>query len=290
LKITGAQKKIIEMNNKSLLISASAGSGKTFVVVERVLSQILKNKADVDRLLLVTFTNAAASEMRERLLSKLYSCLDEYEKLDSKTATHILKQIRKMPQAEISTIHSFCLNIIRDNFSYLGIDPVVRLQDDIKSNIMIFESIEAAIEKKYEENETGFLQLNELFKSDENVVEILFDLYKYYQSMPRPKIWLEEAVQVYNIDEKKVKDLGELEFGQIITKYVLEKIEFLILEIDKICLKIFGNNDFKSRIDIFQCLKTRLEEVAASKSYNEIFLGLNEILPLEKLKAGPKRN
>jgi ATP-dependent helicase/nuclease subunit A len=80
LKVTGAQKQIIETKNKSLLISASAGSGKTFVVIERVLSTILKDYADVDRLLLVTFTNAAASEMKERLLLKLYDALDEYEK------------------------------------------------------------------------------------------------------------------------------------------------------------------------------------------------------------------
>ena len=109
MELSYAQQQVINTKNKSLLVSASAGSGKTFVVIERIVESI-KSGADVSRLLVLTFTNAAASELKERLVTSLYSLKDELlEKGNKLEARRITKQITRVPISDISTIHSFCL-------------------------------------------------------------------------------------------------------------------------------------------------------------------------------------
>ena len=132
MELTDSQKLVVNTKNKSILVSASAGSGKTFVVVKRIIDSI-KNGQDVSKLLVLTFTNAAASELKERIIKGLNELREEYySKNDIENVKRISRQISKVPLSDISTIHSFCLNIIRNNFFVLGIDPLVTTLEESK--------------------------------------------------------------------------------------------------------------------------------------------------------------
>ncbi|HHU72218.1 MAG TPA: UvrD-helicase domain-containing protein, partial [Clostridiales bacterium] len=117
---TKAQQKVIDTRNKDLLVSAAAGSGKTAVLVERIISMISEgdNPLDIDRLLVVTFTNAAAAEMRDRIGSAIDKKL-----LQEPDNAHLQKQVSLLQSAHITTIHSFCLNVIRNYFHRIDLDP-----------------------------------------------------------------------------------------------------------------------------------------------------------------------
>ena len=124
---TEEQKKVIELHNRNLLVSAAAGSGKTAVLVERIIQMILNrdHPVDIDRLLVVTFTNAAAAEMRERIGAALDQALErEPDNL------HLQRQVTLIHNAQISTIHSFCLQIIRSHFFQIDLDPGFRIGDE----------------------------------------------------------------------------------------------------------------------------------------------------------------
>ena len=120
MKWTEEQQKVIDVRGKNILVSAAAGSGKTAVLVERILSMITDEKkpVDIDRLLVVTFTNAAAAEMRERIRDALERRADE-----APDHVHLQRQLVLVHNAKITTIHSFCLHVLRNHFQLAGIDP-----------------------------------------------------------------------------------------------------------------------------------------------------------------------
>ena len=120
VSLTKEQNQLLEAKGKDILVAASAGSGKTFVVVERILNRIVNDYIDIDKILVVTFTNAAASELRERILNKFYDVLND-KHVEEEKKKHVEKQIKLINRAQISTIHSFCLNIIKNNFYLLNI-------------------------------------------------------------------------------------------------------------------------------------------------------------------------
>ena len=126
MQFTPEQQKVIEVRDRNILVSAAAGSGKTAVLVERILKLILdeKNPVDIDRLLIVTFTNAAASEMRERIGAAIEKRLQEQPQNQ-----HLQRQATLLHHAQITTIDSFCLFVIRNNFNEIGLDPGFRVAD-----------------------------------------------------------------------------------------------------------------------------------------------------------------
>ena len=127
MKWTEEQQKVIDVRRKNILVSAAAGSGKTAVLVERILSMITDEKkpVDIDRLLVVTFTNAAAAEMRERIRDALERRADE-----APDHVHLQRQLVLVHNAKITTIHSFCLHVLRNHFQLAGIDPSFRVADE----------------------------------------------------------------------------------------------------------------------------------------------------------------
>ena len=142
---TKEQKMAIEKKNSNILVSASAGSGKTAVLVERVISTCIKEKVDIDKILVVTFTNASAIELKERLMSAIYKALET-----SKDVKFLKRQLNLINRASITTIHSFCLELIRSNFYNLEIDPNFRIADDVESKLLKSKAIQNVIEKKYQ--------------------------------------------------------------------------------------------------------------------------------------------
>lgn len=196
IRWTGEQRKAIETRNGNLLVSAAAGSGKTAVLVERIIQMLLdrQNPVDLDRLLVVTFTDAAAGEMRHRVGAALAGALQEQP--DSEL---LQRQLFLVPRANIGTLHSFCSEVIRSHFYLLKLDPGFRVMDENEAAMLRVEIIEAMLEECYEEHrdappESPFLQLARTMAGrhgdDRELVQLILRLYEFAHSMPRPGAWL----------------------------------------------------------------------------------------------------
>ena len=146
-KWTQEQQQVIDLRDCNMLVSAAAGSGKTAVLVERIISRIMDEKkpVDIDRLLVVTFTNAAAAEMRERIRQALEAKLEE--KPDN---IHLQRQVTLIHHAQITTIHSFCLEVIRNHFHVIGIDPGFRVGDEGELKLLRHDVMEKLLEEEYQ--------------------------------------------------------------------------------------------------------------------------------------------
>ena len=155
-KWTKEQQAVIDSRNSNLLVAAAAGSGKTAVLVERIIQMITDkdNPIDIDKLLVVTFTNAAASEMRERIGDAIGKALDKEPE-----NTHLQKQLVLLNKASITTIHSFCLEVIKSNFHKINLDPNFRIGDETECSLMKLEAIDEAFDILYEEQDDEFCYL-----------------------------------------------------------------------------------------------------------------------------------
>lgn len=228
VKWTPEQQRAIYTRGCNLLVAAAAGAGKTAVLVERIIKKITndKNPVDIDRLLVVTFTNAAASEMRERIGDAITGALDENP--DSK---RLQRQLVLLNKSSITTIHSFCLEVIKNNFHLIDLDPNFRIGDETECTLLKQETMEEMFEEKYDEEERdGFLSLVESYsgsRDDSALQEMVLNLYEFSRSTPWPEKWLNQMAEVYNVNDQF--DFGESPFAEIIMKSI--KIELMgILE------------------------------------------------------------
>ena len=143
---TKEQEQAIYKKDSNILVAAAAGSGKTAVLVERIINKIINEKIDIDRLLVVTFTNAAASEMRERILNSIYKIIDGDDVKDEATINHLQRQITLLNKANICTIDSFCLDVIKNNFFEIEISPNFRIADTAEIDLLKQEVLEKIFE------------------------------------------------------------------------------------------------------------------------------------------------
>lgn len=199
---TKEQQAAIEARNSNLLVSAAAGSGKTAVLVERIIQMILKDKIDIDQLLIVTFTNAAAGEMRERIADAI---VKELEKQNEKEE-HLRKQITLLNKATITTLHAFCIEVVKKHFHYIDIDPIFRIGDTTETSILQLEALEELFEKEYEKDDAVFIELVESFggtKEDTPLQELILKIYHFIQSQPKPYQWLRDRIEDFNLNEEE---------------------------------------------------------------------------------------
>ncbi|MGI6084845.1 MAG: helicase-exonuclease AddAB subunit AddA, partial [Acetivibrionales bacterium] len=186
----------------NLLVAAAAGAGKTAVLVERIIRKITdeNNPVDIDKLLIVTFTNAAAAEMRERIADAISSYLES-----NKGSEQIQRQMALLGKASITTIHSFCTEVIRSNFQNINIDPYFRIADETESTLMKLEALDEVFEEQYEiEENRDFYHLLESYcgnRDDRELMDIVLNLYTFIQSNPWPEVWLEEMTEALKIPE-----------------------------------------------------------------------------------------
>ena len=193
MKWTNEQKQVIDSRNSSLLVSAAAGSGKTAVLVERIISMISEGEhpLNIDQLLVMTFTNVAAAEMRERIGAAVEKKLREHP-LDE----HLWLQAALIPQAQIMTIDSFCLNLIRNHYNSLDIDPAFRIGDEGELTLLRGDVMEELLEACYQEENGDFIRFAEQFgvgKSDRAMEDVIVQAWQFSQSHPWPKKWLSEC-------------------------------------------------------------------------------------------------
>ena len=160
VKWTKEQALAINEKGENILVAAGAGSGKTAVLIERIMNKILNEKIDIDKILVVTFTKAAASEMRERLLKSLYK---EIEK--NPDDSYLQRQTMLLSKANICTIDSFCLDVVKNNFFETGISPNFKIADSTEIQILKLETLEELFDEKYEANEKDFMKLVNMFTS-----------------------------------------------------------------------------------------------------------------------------
>ncbi len=219
-KWTNEQLSAITQKGNNILVAAAAGSGKTTVLVERIIRKIINDNVDIDKILVVTFTNAAASEMRERILTALYKQIDK-DPLNQR----LRKQIVLLNKASICTIDAFCLDIIRNNFFEIGASSNFRIADNTELELLKQEAIEETFEELYLENDDEFNKLIELYagyKDDENLKNIILKIHNYIQSAPFPEDWLEEQIEKFNMSN--IEDFSQTEWGKIILKNFRDEV------------------------------------------------------------------
>lgn len=224
---TNEQKQAIEETNANILVAAAAGSGKTAVLVERIIHKVVQEKIDIDKILVVTFTNAAASEMRERILDAIYQKIEEEPE-----NTQLQKQITLLNRASICTIHSFCLDVIRNHFYEINTSANFRVADTAEIELLKNDVLEDLFEQKYLENEAGFLNLIDTYtsyKGDEPLKELVLGIYKYIQSNPFPEKWINEKIEMFHLQEEQ--DFGQTIWGQIILEETKKNIQDGILKL-----------------------------------------------------------
>lgn len=224
MKWTDEQRKAIITKDCNLLVAAAAGSGKTAVLVQRIIEKIMdeKNPVDIDRLLIVTFTKAAASEMKERIGDAIS------EELDKNPDSKILqRQLTLLNRSNITTIHSFCLKVIRNNFHLIDIDPTFRVADETETILLKQEALEEVFESVYcDGNYTDeFKELLNSFggKDDRKLLELVQNLYNFSQSLSWPFKWLNEKVEDFNIE--KDYDFEESIWGTTLKENIKIELE-----------------------------------------------------------------
>ena len=203
MNFTEQQKKAIYSRDKNLLVAAAAGSGKTAVLVERISQLILEEKCGVDEMLIVTFTNAAAQEMRTRIYSAIEKKISE--ETDADLISKLERQAILLNGSFIMTFHAFCLSVIKRNFSKIDLDPKFREADERELNILKQEIIEEHFEEKYSSDE-NFLKFSDEFggnvHGDDNLYKIILELHNAACSRPYPEQWLNSLAENYEQPKK----------------------------------------------------------------------------------------
>ena len=194
---TDAQKNAIESKNGTVLVSAAAGSGKTAVLVERVIQRItdINHPIDIEKLLVVTFTKAAAAEMKERIAKRLSELIKEQPQNQ-----YLKRQKMYLPNAQISTMDSFCGQLVKENFEQVGIAPDYTLLSDIEHDMLKREVAEEVLEEIYslpKEETENLLNLFTTGKSDTGLIESILSLYEFAIASPNPEMWIKNAFSDY---------------------------------------------------------------------------------------------
>lgn len=222
MKWTADQQKVIDLRNRNILVSAAAGSGKTAVLVERIISMVMdkEHPMDIDRLLIVTFTKAAANEMRERIGVALEKRLEE-----DPDNQHLQKQTTLLHHAQISTIHGFCSYVIRNYFHKIDLDPGYRMADEGELKLLKTDVVEEVLEQAYAEKSKEFISFVESYstgKTDEGLAEMILRLYEFSSSAPWPDEWLNQIKENYHVETWE--DMEERAW----MKYLWQEIQFTV--------------------------------------------------------------
>ena len=235
---TDNQWKSIYAKGQDVLVAAAAGSGKTAVLVERIIQRIIKDEIDVDRLLVVTFTNASAREMKHRVDQRIQEA-----SMASPDNAHLKNQRIKIHQAQISTLHSFCLKLIQHHYDVLDIDPNFRTSSEAENILLLEQTIDEVLESHYDVLDPSFVDLTEQLSSDRNDDQLrntIKQMFYFSVANPNPLTWLQNLADPYYNAEQQ-DDLLQLlnEVAMIFMNSALEALNksydlFMMLEeVDK---------------------------------------------------------
>ena len=276
-KWTNEQLQAIETRRCNLLVAAAAGSGKTAVLVERIIRIITddENPVDIDRLLVVTFTSAAAAEMRERIAGAISKALE-----NNPNSKNLQRQLTLLSRANITTMHSFCLDVIKNYFYTIDLDPSFRIGDETEATLMKNEIIEELFEEYYESDNEEFKNLIEAYsgsKDDEKLKEMILSLYRFSMSGPWPEQWLIEKAEDFNIST--IEELDKSPWVKVLKDSL--KVELIgFLNMYKKAIDIINDTDgLAPYLDAFNSDYGYLERAYESlnEDLNSIYIALNSI-------------
>lgn len=246
---TEEQKEVIELRNRNILVSAAAGSGKTAVLVERIIRKITdpKNPVNIDRLLIMTFTRAAAGEMKERITAAIEKAL-----ANDPDNEHLQRQTTLIHTAQITTIDGFCAYIIRNYFHLIGLDPGYRTGDEGELKLLREDVIKELLEDYYAEHQEKYNRFVECYatgKTDEGLGKLIQKVYDAAMSNPWPLKWLEECLKTYQIHSEE--ELNETAWFKLLWECAQEELEeakSLAAQAREICLEPGGPHQYEEAL------------------------------------------
>lgn len=278
MEFTENQKKAINEQNGNILVSAAAGSGKTAVLVKRIEQELLREKDpyDIDRILVMTFTKTAANEMKERILAAINENIAA-----GNDNRRLYKQAALVSNAHISTIHGFCLDVIRNHFHVVDLSPDFRVMDETEGKLLKSDTLEEVLEEAYEEGRESFYLMTEHIdtgRNDKALSELIIKLHDFAVSNPDVNAWFDKCIKTYtDISEE------DLEKNPIIIDYIKSlktKIKELIVVSEKIleiCNKPNGPYMYISAITDDIEKMTQMVNVADFRGF---FAILNDFKPM----------
>ena len=282
---TNDQQKVIDSRNGNVLVSAAAGSGKTAVLVERVIQMILDDKhpIDVDKLVIVTFTNAAAAQMRERIGMAIEDRLSIEPENE-----HLRKQSTLLHNAQITTIHSFCGYIIKNYFHRIDLDPSYRLSDENETDLIAADVIAEMLEQKYEEADSGFIELVSspaYDRSDQALEEQILRIHKLAMSDPWSDDWYNRMKASVSIDTVK-----QLENSQL-TLQIIEHIKNMLQEFMELSKQIVmvceTEKELSNYLTVYKAEQEMLKNACQAQTFDELYLAFSRIV-FNRLPGGKK--
>ncbi len=275
IKWTKAQIDAIEAGNNRILVSAAAGSGKTAVLVERVVRKLAdrENPADIDSFIIITFTISAASQMREKIYKGIRAAL----KKDPENK-HLAKQLLKAGNAKITTIDALCGQIVRENFQDVDIEPGTRIGDQAELAMLKEDCLKSLIEDKYAAGSPEFLEFVDFYmdKSDARLEDIITGMYDFAESHPEPELWIKGSCAAYeyarslgiceNEEEKELSEQGNV-WAEYFREYVgsaFKDIESACDRGEKICQQNYGPYKY---LDKIESVREFIREITAEDMY-----------------------
>ena len=237
ITLTEQQRQAVENRGGSLLVSAAAGSGKTRVLVERLMKRITEEGENLDRFLIITYTKAAAAELRGKIIDALNEQIAAHP-----GDKHLRRQSTLAYRTQISTIHSFCQMVLRESGHLIDLDPDFRVADDNECAVLKKRVLERVMEKHYEQVEEGdsfshLLDTMSAGRDDKKLTDMVLDIHAKVQSHPDPARWLEEQRQLFRLEG--VTDVGETPWGKLLledaqaqAQYWLKQMTSLLSQLD----------------------------------------------------------
>lgn len=286
-KWTEDQLKAITTRGCNLLVAAAAGSGKTAVLVERIIRIITNenNPVDIDRLLVVTFTSAAAAEMRERIAAAISKALEM-----NPNSKVLQRQLTLLSRANITTMHSFCLDVIKNYYHVIDLDPTFRIADETENTLLKLEVINDMFEDYYESENMEFRNLIEAYsgsRDDQRLKDIILDLYRFSMSGPWPEKWLVNNAERFNIET--IEELNKTIWIEILKETISIEVTGYIKILEK-AIGIIRDTEglepyeatFLDDLDMFK----KVEE-SLSLGIRELYTSINSI-SFSRLKSVKK--
>lgn len=282
---TKEQEEAIYLSGSNILVAAAAGSGKTAVLVERIIQKLLNrdDPMDIDAMLVVTFTNAAAQEMRNRVGTALEKALAQ-----NPGSIHLKKQLSLLQRASISTLHSFCLDVVKQYAYLLDIDPGFRIANEMEIDLIKQDVLDDLFEAWYgAENGSvdEFFSVVDRFSSDRSdldVESLILDLYTFSVQNPWPEKWLDSLAAVYNIPENWQEE--ELEFLEILKYEVKSKLAGLREQMQQ-ALEISREAD--GPFGYIDTIEKELEGLGQAESYLDSWNDLQKLMTTYKFGRLP---
>ena len=275
MQFTEEQQEVIDLRDCNILVSAAAGSGKTAVLTERIVNMVCdeENPVDIDRLLVVTFTSAAAAEMRERIGNKLSERLELHPE-----SVHLQRQMTLLHNAQITTIDSFCLFLVRNHFHEIGLDPAFRVADEREIKLMRQEVLGELLEDAFAEGRPEFIAMVEALcpRGKEKVLEEhILNLSRYAASFPWPEKWLLQRKEDYGA--LTAKELENASFWAYLQHYVGSMLQGCINKLDRAVGLTQDPDGPYMYGELLEKEKEDLEAIAQKQSLQEMGLGIEKM-------------